>query len=71
MSHHDKGCYKADDRIRDMNDELDGLFGTIEKMLKRPDIDEINADYESRVATKNSKWGSGLKVRSLIISLAE
>ena len=51
--------YRTRDTIRDRFDEVDSLNSRLNRLLNRPDIDEMNDKIEVK---KNTKWNYGLSV---------
>ena len=51
--------YRTRDTIRDRFDEVDSLNDRLNRLLNRPDIDEMNDRMEVK---KNTKWNYGLSV---------
>ena len=51
--------YRTRDTIRDRFDEVDSLNDRLNRLLNRPDIDEMNDRMEVK---KNTKWNYGLIV---------
>ena len=47
-----KETYKTDAMIRDRRYDMMDLTSRLESLLDRPDIDQMNADFE----TRQSKW---------------
>ena len=47
-----KETYKTDAMIRDRRYDMMDLSSRLESLLDRPDIDQMNADFE----TRQSKW---------------
>ena len=57
--------YRTRDTIRDRFDEVDSLNSRLNRLLNRPDIDEMNDRMEVK---KNTKWNYGLSVSKNISS---
>ena len=51
--------YKSRETIRDRFDEVHSLNSRLNRLLNRPDIDEMNDRIEVK---KNTKWDYGLSV---------
>ena len=51
--------YKSRETIRDRFDDVHSLNDRLNRLLNRPDIDEMNNRMEVK---KNTKWDSGLSV---------
>ena len=54
--------YRTRDTIRDRFDEVDSLNSRLNRLLNRPDIDEMNDRMEVK---KNTKWNYGLSVSKI------
>ena len=55
--------YRTRDTIRDRFDEVDSLNSRLNRLLNRPDIDEMNDRMEVK---KNTKWNYGLSVSKIV-----
>ena len=59
--------YRTRDTIRDRFDEVDSLNSRLNRLLNRPDIDEMNDRMEVK---KNTKWNYGLSVSKYLFKLS-
>lgn len=60
--------YKTRETIRDRFDEVDSLNSRLNRLLNRPDIDEMNERMEVK---KNSKWNYGLSHMNDLMSICK